>query len=256
MSEAHPDGRTRGLGFPTVPLATAVRTVRQIARHGAQHAEAAFAQYLGHNTTNSGAYRQKAAAYRDWGLITSANGRIALTDVARRVAMTEEGEDGELLREIFRGCEVFRRVYDDCAKGQQIEIAWLRNHAVLTLGVSAASGDRFVDCFIASASAAGLARRASERTFVLDAETDAPPPDVVAVASRPLEQVRFYGGGETGPSARPPVVLRQDWRRGDSVVTLEIRSANPLPAEAFMKVAGAVTAVEAVADALGEADDA
>lgn len=263
MSETAPPGasRVRGVGFPTVPLADAAAAVRRIARHGPHHSEAAFAQYLGHNTTNSGAYRQKAAAYRDWGLITSSAGRIALTDLSRRLAMAEEPDDREVLQEVFFGCDVFRAVYDECAKGQPIETEWLARRAVLMLGVAAASAQRFVESFVSSAVTAGVAKRLSDRSFALDA-----PPELDADANQPAAPPRAavpahtYYGGDPVPTAalttRPPVALRQEWPLADGVVVFEIRSARPLPAAAFVAIAGAVTAAASVAEALaGDTSD-
>src|SRR5438270_13202560 len=82
--------RARGVGFPVVPLLDAVKTLTEAGEYGAEHSRSAFATYLGHDTTNSGHFREKLAAFKDWKLITSAGDKIVFTQLGRDIALADD----------------------------------------------------------------------------------------------------------------------------------------------------------------------
>src|SRR4051794_10593839 len=150
--------RTRGRGFPVVALDEAAEIVRRAGKYGHKHSDEAFASYMGHQTTNSGAFKQRFAAMRSWGLITLEQGQVLLTDLGRRIAHPVSEDDGRLaLREAFMHAEVFSELYAESAKGQELETVRLANRAVHDFGVSPKSTSKFGQRFAKSAVAAGLA---------------------------------------------------------------------------------------------------
>ena len=83
-----PARRKRATGFPVVSLAEAAAILKEAGKYGFDHSTAAFASYMGHSTTNSGAFRQRLAAFRDWKLIAGRGDRLAMTDIARMIALS------------------------------------------------------------------------------------------------------------------------------------------------------------------------
>jgi hypothetical protein len=70
-----------------VALPEAVSILRTAGKHGTEHAMSAFATYLGHSTHNSGSFKRRLAAFRDWKFIAGGTGdRVVFTDLGRRVA--------------------------------------------------------------------------------------------------------------------------------------------------------------------------
>src|SRR5262252_1063129 len=98
-----------------------------------------FAAYMGHQTTNSGAFRYKLAALRDYGLILRGNKeRVILSELAERLVMAspEPYMAKGLLFAAFEHCRVFERVYSDGAKNMPMDITRIRMNVVMRHGVA------------------------------------------------------------------------------------------------------------------------
>ena len=68
----------------------------------------AFARYMGHSTTNSGTFRQRLAAFRDWKLIAGRGDTVVFTDAAKIIAHPPDERAGvEALQTAFMNCGVF-----------------------------------------------------------------------------------------------------------------------------------------------------
>src|SRR4051794_23141237 len=95
--------RPRGTGFPSFPLDEAHKAIKNAAKYGRVPADAAFAGYLGPDTTNSGPFRTKMASLRDWGLVERpSDGQVPITDLGHRLAHPDSDEQElGLLREAF-----------------------------------------------------------------------------------------------------------------------------------------------------------
>ncbi len=246
--------RRRGTGFPVVPLPEAARTLRRVAKHGPEHSLGAFAQYLGHGTSNSGPFRAKLAAFRDWKLVTTSGNRVVLTALGKQIAQTDEGpEEVAALRQAFAQCAIFASVYEDSAKGTALDADKLSKKAVLELGVAAASADTFVRSLIESAEAAGLAESidGGKKVKFLSIQEDEMPASDQLVDEGPVGR----GPGLSEPNRHSRVVVSQTWPTPLGAVVLEIRSSQPLPAAAYSQVAEAVAAVEKLANVLGHSSD-
>jgi hypothetical protein len=195
--------RKRGAGFPVVALPEAVGILRKAGRHGNEHSISAFATYLGHSTPNSGSFKRRLAAFRDWKFIASATGdRVVLTDLGRRVAHpTDAAKERSDFQEAFQNCALFWKVYDDSAKDVPISLATLANHGV-QLGVSPLSKDQFAQSLSESAVEAGLAEIDGEKVIFIGPGRD------IAVelhdSARATDRVyavadTAYGSGSAGP---------------------------------------------------------
>lgn len=268
--ENEADRGPRGASFPTMDLTAAIAVIHKAGGHGADFTTAAFAQYCGHSTANSGPFRTKLAAFRDWGLVTTQAGRVQLTALGKDVARSAEPtSDNALLRRAFDTCKIFKRFYDDQAKGTPLKRDVLGRVAMLDHKVASKSQDKFVTAFVESAVAVGLASA--------DAETGT----ITLVSASSLAETRSqsdvpHGGrSETSAGADPvsvapsspsnahgapsatigaPLVLRQAWPTATGEVVLEIRSTEPLAASAFALVGKAVEAAVTLAASIGPSE--
>jgi hypothetical protein len=268
MTETSPNGKTaerfthkRSIGFPVVALPDAVRVIKKAGKHGTEHSTTAFATYLGHSTPNSGSFKRRLAAFRDWQFITGRGDRVVLTGLGQRIAYpTEPGKELQDLQEAFRNCEVFYKVWDEVAKGEPVSLAVLANRGI-HYGVSARSMDQFAESLSKSAVAAGFARPSDSGKIVFI------PSDEVADEAGSFQGGENHDGrgqdqqDETPPPPPPPppstaALVRQEWPFPGGKVVLEIHSDRPLPAHAYAKVGSIVSESKGLADLLSTEDEA
>jgi hypothetical protein len=244
--------RKRATGFPVVSLAEAAAILKEAGKYGFDHSTAAFAAYMGHSTTNSGAFRQRLAAFRDWKLIAGRGDSLAMTDIARMIAHpTDDEAERRALQTAFINSPVFFKLFDESAKGKPLASGPLGNRAVLNLGVAPGSKDKFVQSFVASAVAAGLASLNDDGQVVLA------PLDVVADGGQPSDEpfidtrqpTSSSGRAQPAPRQGTPVV-HQTWAIDGGSIVFEIRTDKPLPATAFATVGEVVASLEHLAETL------
>ncbi len=258
--------RKRGTGFPVVPLSEAARILKEAGKYGFEHPTPAFASYMGHSTTNSGAFRQRLSAFRDWELITGRGDMLAMTEVARMIAMpTDPDAERRAMQEAFRNCDVFTRLYDQTAKGQPLDRERLGGRAVHELGVTPAKSGKFIESFIESALAADLAELDDNDEIVLwgpvnghgvtealvkEAGTSPGPtaaslfptgPSPTDALQTPIRRVDAVSGAPT---------IRQSWPIAGGEIVFELRSEHALPATAFAPIGEVVARMEALATSL------
>jgi hypothetical protein len=242
--------RKRGVGFPVVPLREAAITLSEAGHYGADFSLSAFASYLGLSTTNSGQFRQKLAAFRDWKLISTSGDRVVLSDLGKRIALSSDPiSERDALQEAFFGCRLFAEVYDDQAKGKALDPQNLGKNAVIRWGVSPASRDQFAKSFIESAEAAGLARNEGDHV-VLMPRSSQPVTDSSNSAAESIRSEEATSAAPRTSSSGAPVVLRQTWPILNGDLAFEIRSRVPLPAAAFAGVSSVAAAIEKLAKEL------
>jgi len=246
--------RKKTTGFPVVSLAEAAAILKEAGKYGFDHSTAAFATYMGHSTTNSGAFRQRLAALRDWKLIAGRGDSLTMTDIARVIAHpTDEVAERRAFQAAFMNSPVFFKLYESSAKGQPLTQGNLGSRAVLDFGVAAGSKDKFVQSFVDSAVAAGLAEVNDDGQVVLlplGAEGDA--------ADTPVAEQQV-----DGPVAVPPMagrtqsttrqgtpVVHQVWEIEGGSILFEVRTDKPLPAGAFVTVGQVVASLEHLAETL------
>jgi hypothetical protein len=132
---------------------------------------------MGHATTNSGAFRAKLAALRDYGLISGRGELLESTQVRRKIAIPETDEERvTALREAFANT-VFCALYQESVKGSPISIESIGRKAVNRLGVAPASRGQFGEVLARSAVAAKLAETTGDGKITLMAKPQARPSD-------------------------------------------------------------------------------
>jgi hypothetical protein len=248
--------RKRGVGFPFLSLGDAVAVIRKAGRQGSEISTEALAHYLGHETTNSGSFKRNLAALRDWKLITGNNDRVVLTELGQRIAFPTDDALNDF-REAFNSCAIFAKVYEDVAKGAPYPLQTVANMAT-RYGVSPPSRDRFARSFTESAVTAGLAEMDGDKVIFgkPDRAEEEPPDFDQGEESRQDRPSRETPLPPPPPSRAIPALVHQVWPITGGKVVLEIQSERPLPAHAYAKVAGVVSEVQSLADALSVEDDA
>ena len=246
--------RKRTTGFPVVSLAEAAAILKEAGKYGFDHSTAAFATYMGHSTTNSGAFRQRLAAFRDWKLIAGRGDSLAMTDIARMIAHpTDDEAERRALQTAFINSPVFFKLFDESAKGKPLAPGPLGNRAVLNLGVAPGSKDKFVQSFVDSAVAAGLASLNEDGQIVLT------PLDSGAGEGQQASEEQFLDSPQpvqssserTQSAARQGTpVVHQIWSIDGGSIVFEIRTDKPLPATAFATVGEVVASLEHLAETL------
>jgi hypothetical protein len=257
--------RTRGKGYPRVPLGNAAEVVTEAIKYGTTHGEDAFARFMGHGKASGGAYRQNIAAYRDWGLIGRGSDRIVLTELARRIAMPVDEQQLQAgLQEAFRTADTMVAAYDATVKGQPVDAKAIAYNAVHTLGIAPPSADSFAKSFSESVVAARLGEDLGNGKLRLHASAETAPDEAelapLGVEGRPQHAVVHGqpGSGKTqmfvhaaaAAQALIPQKYRDVWEFPGGEVTLEIRSRSPLPAGAYVQLGAVVPEIEGLVDRL------
>ena len=212
---------------------------------------------MGHSTTNSGAFRQRMAALRDWKLVAGRGGTISMTEVARVIALPpDHNAEQEALRTAFESCTVFYRLYEESQKGTPLSGQGLGNRAVHAFGVSPSSVSKFVSSFVASAVAAGLGEAHDDDRITL-LELDGGVGDGLDRAKGPPTSVGSSSAiTRTSPPCRSAVpVVHQSWPIQGGTVHFEIRSERPLPASAYAHVGDVVASLERLSAVLAPSID-
>ena len=261
MSETDPndsDGKAQSktkrrkpsTGFPVVSLAEAAKILKDAGRYGFEHSIEEFASYMGHTTTNSGAFRQRLAAFRDWKLITGRGDTVSMTQIGRVIALpTDDEAEHAALQEAFRSCVVFAKVYDEAQKNTALERQVLGRRAVHGFGVSPNSVNKFVESFVDSAIVAGLADEAGEgQVVLLDPLSAGETATSVATGSSKADLPHGSATSARPVPLRPGIpVVHQTWRIADGTIVFEVRSEQPLPASAYVMVGEVVSTLERLA---------
>ena len=230
--------RKKSTGFPVVSLAEAAPILKHAGKYGFTHSTSAFASYMGHSTTNSGAFRQRLAAFRDWRLVAGRGDSLEMTDIARTIAHPESDRaEARALQSAFMNCLVFYRLYADSAKGMPLNRDRLGSRAVLEAGVSPGSKVRFVESFLSSAVAARLAEVLDDgQILLLPFSTDAEPDDELVESDLSTTVVPATArAASPSPSVVKTTlpVVHKVWEFEGGSILFEIQTVNQFPATAF-----------------------
>ncbi|WP_319435434.1 hypothetical protein [Mycobacterium sp. RTGN5] len=261
-STAATQSKKRGVAFPQLSLQPAVEAIVAMGQHGADHSQDAAAAYLGHSTTNSGAYRNKLAALRDWGLIKRGDAdRVILSDLAKDLVLAapDHALERSLLLAAFDSCRVFEQLYEDSAKDLPQDLGRFRTAVVMRHGVATDQADRFLTNFIDSAEFAGLAKFDGNQVILLPRNRatapEAPPPskpsasaDIFSgifdhpTASVPPTELgnqvnRGAGHAEASTAPPTPIALRQSWPIDGGEIEFVIRTPKALPPSIYAVMA-------------------
>jgi len=244
----------RGPGFPQLSLQEGIEVIKQIGKYGESHSVEALAQYMGHDTTKSGPFRQKLAAFRDWHLLLRSGDSVSLTATAMRMAHpVDPNDEAAAIREAFESCDIFMRLYKDAAKGQELQLNSLGNSAVTNLGIPAKLKEKFIKSFKESAVIAGLAEATGDdkiRLLVGESQTVSAPVSRRSDSSpiQPLRPSLAQSGRQMDGGYSPTV--SQIWRTANSEVHFEIRTGSPLDAAVFQKIGEVTAKIEELVEVL------
>lgn len=250
-----PQQRKRGVGFPQLSLREAVDTIIAVGQHGANHTHDAAAAYMGHSTANSGAFRSKLAALRDWGLLDRGDStRVILSELAQQLVLEAPYHEKErqLLLAAFESCRVFGMLYADSAKDTPLEEQRLRNVVVMRHGVATDQADKFIESFVDSVVYAGLGKLDGNRVvlfprdaaFKPDDQSDEPPDEPptrthssAAEELRDAQQQQRRLSAEAEREPKIPVALRQTWPIDSGEIEFVIRTPKAMPPAIYALVA-------------------
>jgi hypothetical protein len=238
---------TRGAGFPALSLPDAVEIVRRAAAHGRQHALAAMATYAGHATSNSGPFRRKLAALKDWGLVTTTSSAVTITETGMGIVLPSSPDAAlGLQMDAFQGCSIFWRFYTEGAKEVPLPAESISNTAVTAYGVGVGAKEIFTKSFIESAALVGLAEKLPNGAVKLLSIGPQRAIETAASTSGYDTEAQESGPEPTYPSQTQPAapVIRQVWSGEGTEIILEVHSRTPLTATAFMQMGSTVTAIE------------
>lgn len=247
--------RKPATGFPVLDLGEAASVLARASQHGWEHTVAEIAGYMGHATTNSGAFRAKLAALRDYGLLSGRGESLEITQVGRRIAIPETEEERlAALKEAFANT-VFAPLYQESVKGSAISIESIGRRAVNRLGVAPASQGQFGEVFARSASAAGLAETVGDGKITLMTTAQGRPSDGEnpGSADRPRDDDPQVPEHPVGRPALKPV-LDQHWPFPDGEVALTVTIARPLSAPDFASIGSVVAQIEKLVAGLSGGD--
>lgn len=149
-----PPKRTRStVSFPYADLAEAEKAVGHVAGSGGRCLPEQLAAWLGHIKLNSGAFRNKVAAAKQFAVLEGSRNSIALTELGRRLADRRGLPQARV--EAFMAVPLYRSLFESYRGGQmpgvmRIELDMLR------LGVSRTQVKSARQVFLRSAEQAGL----------------------------------------------------------------------------------------------------
>lgn len=240
--------KERGTGFPTLSLPEAAAIVRTAGIYGNQHPLSAMAGYAGHQTANSGPFRQKLAALKDWGFVAVSGDTVHLTPAAMELALPASKEtEAAVLLKAFQGCALFWKVYNDLAKGVAIDIDAIANKAVTAYGVNVKAREKFATSFVHSSVQVDLAESLNnDKVVLLTNNEDNYIPTVGKTVDKPAVSTPALVEPPVAPvatTASKPVVS-QSWEDSEASIIFEVRAAGPLSARHFVDVGRAVRAIE------------
>ena len=155
--------------FPYYTLADSVATAKAIhERGGGVATRDQLAAFLGYSSTNNGAYLNRVAAAKLFGLIISEGSQFRLTPRATAILMPAYPEDAQrALSEAFLSVPLFKAVYEEC-KGQQLPPEFgLKNLLRNKFSVGPSVLDTAFRTLMASAEDAGFFATRGSRTHLI-----------------------------------------------------------------------------------------
>ncbi len=254
--------RPRGASFPSMSLSDAVAMIKKIASYGTTHTNAAVASFLGHSTANSGPYRSKIAALKDYGFLNGRGDDLNVTPLALEI--THPGLDANIqasMRAAFLKCTLFQTVYTALPKDTELQVGALANSAMHNHNVAAQAKDTFATVFVKSGVAAGLIEEIdSDHVKLSDGHSAGTPEmddaeDDVAPEPEPATQLS-QGTGRITPPSLPDAkaLVSHAWPISGGVVRFTVESSTPLPAAAYSVIGTVIAEGDKLAALLTETE--
>lgn len=250
----------RSAGFPGVTLADAVELTKRVANYGTKHTAESVAGHLGHSTTNSGPFRSKVAALKDYGLLSGRGDEIIVTVLGKELAHPGVTTDSQaLLRAAFGSCELFATLIDALPVGVRLKPESIGNTAVTNYNVSPASKVTFTHSFVDSAEAAGFLEKLSDGD-VQKIETEGSGAPFTREELEEAAEERDSGGASLARKRTPLVgsgvipVVHHVWPLPGGAMTYVLEFDAPLPAQAYGMIKSLIEAGDALRNFLTESE--
>lgn len=256
----------RGAGFPRLSLSEAARILKEAGKYGFEHTASAFAEYMGLSTTNSGSFRQRLAAFRDFKLIAGRGEVLTMTGVARQIAqpLSEAGEL-EALQEAFANCQIFADLYEKSSKGVSLQRRHLAARAIHEFRVSPANGDAFVDSFAESLAAAGLGEEDGEDVVILREKVGRPVDNANGETQSENESLTGTSGRMQQPASTPAFpeerdsksrilpkpVIDHTWQIQGGQVVFQVCMEGAPASDAYSNIGTVIASIEELVNVLG-----
>ena len=211
--------------FPYYTLADSVVAAKVIhERGGGVATRDQLAAFLDYSSTNNGAYLNRVAAAKLFGLIISEGSQFRLTQRATAILMPAYREDApRALAEAFLSVPLFKAVYEEC-KGQQLPPEFgLKNLLRNKLSVGPSVLDTAVRTLMASAEDAGFfATRGSRTHLIMPAVAPTTPPEQSTEAADDNTNIDMRGGGGGGNNYIPPPQSREELQNSYVATLIEL----------------------------------
>ena len=195
--------------YPTYHLADSVLVAKAVhERGGGAATKDHLAAYLGYKSSSNGAYVNRVAAARLFGLIDGPSDRMVITSLAQAILMPIRTEDvRQALTESFLRVPLYQRVYDEY-KGKELPPEFGLKNALRTMfGITPQRIDAAYRALIASAETAGFFETRGSRTQLIMPSLVAAPRTIPTVDLDAEDAPQLGGGGGSGGTI-PPVIPR------------------------------------------------
>lgn len=160
----------RGKGFPRLGLSSAVKVIETASKFGKSWSKEQFAGFgsqSGAGSAKSGAFANRVAALKDYGLITATKENISLTDLGVQIVKpVTENERDKAIAQAFLNVEVFKKLFESLETGEELSLDQVAQSAVFALGISRDSKDKFLNVFIDSGRFVHLVTHNKERSTI------------------------------------------------------------------------------------------
>jgi len=212
--------------FPYYTLADSVAAAKAVHdRGGGLATRDQLAAFLDYSSTNNGAYLNRVAAAKLFGLIISEGSQFRFTPRAAAILMPSYPEDAQrALAEAFLDVPLFKAVYEEC-KGQQLPNEFgLKNLLRLKFSVGQSVVDTAVRTLMSSAEDAGFfATRGSRTHLIMPAVAPAAlPPERSTEDTDNSTEADVHGGGGGGNNYIPPPQSREELQNSYVATLIEL----------------------------------
>lgn len=251
--------KERGTGFPKLSLSSAVGIMEKAFKYGKQWKREQFASFgskAGAGSANSGAFRNRVASLKDFGLIDTSGVTIVKTDLSDQIVrpLTPEEREGAIRRALLN-VDVFRSIIDSVEHGVDLSKTHIAEKAVTELGVSRAAKDTFVTSFVDSGKFAGIIEEIDHNSIrirpiqeVGEIIKTEPSGDNEVAASLPASTTRPELGGQNSTSFSSK-------RSGNTwELIVQVKSSKDLPPETVKEIVDLIGKAENIAKSLSESE--
>lgn len=198
-AEPKPKKRVQStIKFPYADLGDAEQVAREVFNNGGECQPEQLAAWLGHDTVNSGAFRNKVSAARIFGLIESTRNLITVTESGKRIAADHTAEQERVTA--FLAVPLYSGVYEAHKNGQLPPDSGLEQE-MIRLGVTPTQVQNARQVFQRSADHAGFFAVSRSRLVLPGASR---PTGAMGTGAKPAEKNGESGGGGGGGGKTPP----------------------------------------------------